>query len=55
VVSDETECDVCALSMSNITTLQKKYATLLDERDKLRLRSSLLGAPCMYCLSYLVD
>ena len=48
VVSDETECDGCALHMSNITTLQTKYATLLDERDKLTSRFSLLGA-CTAC------
>jgi hypothetical protein len=29
--------------MSNITTLQTKYATLLDESDELQSRSSLLG------------
>jgi hypothetical protein len=50
VVSDETECDECALHMSNITTLQTKYATLLDEHDELRSRSSLLGA-CTICPS----
>jgi hypothetical protein len=44
VVSDETECDGCALHMSNITTLQTKYATLLDECDEFQYRSSLLGA-----------
>jgi hypothetical protein len=44
VVSDETECDGCALHTSNIATLQTKYATLLDERDELRSRSSLLDA-----------
>jgi hypothetical protein len=48
VVSDETACDGCALHMSNITTLQTKYATLLDEHDELQSRSSLLG---VYCLS----
>ena len=48
VVSDETECDECALHMSNITTLQTKYSTLLDERDELRSRSILLGA-CTVC------
>jgi hypothetical protein len=50
VVSDETECDECALHMSNITTLQTKYSTLLDERDELRSRSILLGA-CTVCPS----
>jgi hypothetical protein len=49
MVFDETECDGCALHMSNITTLQTKYATLLDERDELRYRSSLLSA-CTVCL-----
>jgi hypothetical protein len=44
VVSDETECDGCALHMSNIATLQTKYATMLDEHDGLQSRSSLLGA-----------
>jgi hypothetical protein len=43
-MSDEIECDGCALHMSNIATLQTKYATLLDERDELQSRSSLLGA-----------
>jgi hypothetical protein len=47
-VSVETECDECALHMSNITTLQTKYSTLLDERDELRSRSILLGA-CTVC------
>jgi hypothetical protein len=49
VVSDETECYECALHMSNITTLQTKYATLLNERDELRSRFSLLGV-CTICL-----
>jgi hypothetical protein len=44
VVSDETECDGCALHMSNIATLQTKYATLIDECDDLQSMSSLLGA-----------
>jgi hypothetical protein len=48
VVSDEIECDECALHMSNITTLQTKYSTLLYEREKLRSRSILLGA-CTIC------
>jgi hypothetical protein len=34
--------------MSNITTLQTKYATLLDEHDELRSRYSLLGV-CIVC------
>jgi hypothetical protein len=49
VVSNETECDECALHMSNITTLQSKYATLLDECNELRSRSSLLSV-CNACL-----
>jgi hypothetical protein len=48
VVSVETKCDRCVLHMLNITTLQTKYATLLDERDELQYRSSLLGV-CTTC------
>jgi hypothetical protein len=44
LVSDKTKYDECALHMSNITTSQSKYTTLLDECNKLRSRSSLLGA-----------
>jgi NurA-like 5'-3' nuclease len=51
VVFDETKCDECALHMSNITTLQTKYATLLDECNELQSRSSLLGA-CQTCSSF---
>jgi hypothetical protein len=47
-VSDETECDECALHMLNITTLHTKYSTLLVERDELRSRSILLGV-CTVC------
>jgi hypothetical protein len=36
--------------MSNITTLQTKYATMLDECNELRSRSSLLGG-CTACPS----
>jgi hypothetical protein len=39
-VSDETECDECALHMLNIATLQTKYTTLLDEHNELRSRPS---------------
>jgi hypothetical protein len=35
VVSNETECDGYALHMLNITTLETKYATLIDEHDEL--------------------
>ena len=48
VVSDEVECDECAVHMSNLTDLQSKYVALLDENDELKSRSSLLGA----CKSY---
>jgi hypothetical protein len=48
VVSNDSECDECALHMWNITTLQTKYATLLGECNELRSRSSLLGA-CTAC------
>jgi hypothetical protein len=50
VVSDETECDGCAFHMLNIATLETKYTTLLDERDELRSKSSLLGS-CTACPS----
>jgi hypothetical protein len=49
-VFDETECDECALHMLNVTTLQTKYATLLDECDELQSRPSLLGV-CTTCPS----
>jgi hypothetical protein len=48
MVSDETKCYECALHMSNITTLQTRYTTMLDERDELRSKSSLLCA-CIAC------
>jgi hypothetical protein len=51
VVSDETGYDECALHMSNITTLQTKYVTLLDEYEELWSRSNLLVA-CKTCPSY---
>jgi hypothetical protein len=49
VVSDEVECDECAVHMSNLNDLQSKYVALLDENDKLKSRSDLLGA----CKSFL--
>jgi hypothetical protein len=49
VVSDEVECDECVFHMSNLSELQSKYVALLDENDKLKSRSSLLGA-CKSCL-----
>jgi hypothetical protein len=48
-VSDEVECDECAVHMTNFSKLQSKYAALLDENNELKARSSLLGA-CMSCL-----
>ena len=47
-MSDEVECDECAIHMSNLTNLQSKYVALLDENDELKSRSGLLGA----CKSY---
>ena len=38
VVSDEAECNECAIHMSNLTDLQSKYVTLLDENDELKSR-----------------
>jgi len=49
-VSDEAECDECAVHMTNFSELQSKYAVLLDENDELKARSSLFGA-CKSCLS----
>ena len=48
VVSEEEECDECAIHMSNLSDLQSKYAVLLDECDELKSRSGLLGA-CKSC------
>ena len=48
VVSDEVECDECAVHMSSLTSLQSKYVALLDENDGLKSRSRLLGA-CKSC------
>jgi hypothetical protein len=48
VVSDEVECDECAVHMTNLSKLQSKYVVLLDENDKLKSRSNLLGA-CKSC------
>ena len=47
-VTEETECDTCAIHMSSLVTLQNKYGTLLDEHDELKARSILLGA-CKSC------
>jgi hypothetical protein len=48
LVSDEVECDECAVHMTNFSELQSKYVALLDENDELKARSSLLCA----CKSY---
>jgi hypothetical protein len=48
VVSDEVECDECAVHMSNLTDFQSKYVALLDENNELKSRSGLLGA-CKSC------
>jgi hypothetical protein len=48
--SDDTKFDECDLHISNIITLQTKYATLLDEGDELRSKSSMLSA-CQTCTS----
>jgi hypothetical protein len=42
-VSDEVEYDECAVHMTNFSKLQSKYATLLDENDELKARSSFVG------------
>jgi hypothetical protein len=47
-VSDEVECDECAVYMTNFLELQSKYVVLLDKNDELKARSSLLGA-CKSC------
>ena len=48
IVTEETECDTCAIHMSSLVTLQKGYGTLLDEHDESKARSILLGA-CKSC------
>jgi predicted neuraminidase len=48
VVSDEVECDECAVHMSNLSELQSKYVALFDENDELKSRFRLLGA-CRSC------
>jgi hypothetical protein len=57
VVSDEVECDECAVHMSSLTSLQSKYVALLDENDELKSRSGLLGAykSCSSLQSKLVE
>jgi hypothetical protein len=48
VVSNEVECNQCAVHMSSLTSLQSMYVALLDENDKLKSRSGLLGV-CKSC------
>jgi hypothetical protein len=48
-MSDKTACDACAIHMTNLSNLQTKYASLLDENDELKSRPVLLGA----CKSWL--
>jgi len=40
---DETECESCVVQISNLATLQIKYACLIDERYEVKSRPSLLG------------
>ena len=47
-MTDEAECDECALHMSNLVSLQSKYAVLLDELEEVKARPVLLGA-CKSC------
>jgi hypothetical protein len=49
-VSNEVECDEYAVHMTNFSELQSKYATLLDENNELKTRSSFLGV-CKSCSS----
>ena len=48
IVSDEAECDACAIHLSILATLQTKYASLLDELEEVKARPILLGA-CKSC------
>jgi len=48
VVSDEVECNTCAIHISNFASLQTMYASLLDELDEVKARPTLLGA-CKLC------
>ena len=36
VVSNEVECNACAILMSNLPSMQTKYATLLDELEEVK-------------------
>src|SRR5579859_5947014 len=47
-ISEETECDECAVHMSNFASLQTRYATLMDEIEEMRARPLVLGA-CKSC------
>ena len=48
VVFGEVECDECSIHISNLASWRSEYASLLDENDELKSRSSLLGA-CKSC------
>lgn len=48
VVSDETDCDSCAIHMSSLATLQSKYAALVDKFDEDRAKPDMLNA-CAKC------
>ena len=48
IVFEESECDACAVHMSNLATLQTKYASLLDELNEVKARPVMLGA-CKCC------
>lgn len=48
VVTDELDCDECAVHMGNLATLQSKYARSLEELAKVKARPVLLGA-CKSC------
>lgn len=50
VVFEEMVCNSCAVYMSNLATLQTKYASLLFELDKVKSRPSLSGA-CKSCFA----
>jgi hypothetical protein len=49
-VTNGTRRDSCMVHMSNIATLQTKYAFLLDVYDKVKSKPSSLGA-CKSCLA----
>jgi hypothetical protein len=50
IMSDEVECDSCAIHKSNLATLETKYAYLIGEPNEVKSRPSLLGA-CKFYLA----